>query len=82
MTVLRAALCQQQIVIAILLIDMRSFRIAPAKTYTQMVYLAELLARLHVNLAYLDVALLPQEIAAAILEIQGRVATAPLGLSV
>ena len=58
------------------------FRIAPAKTYTQMVYLTELLARLHVNLAYLDVALLPQEIAAAILEIQGRVATAHTEINV
>ena len=47
-----------------------------------MVYLTELLALLYVNLTDFDIALFPKEIAAAILEIQGWVATAHAEINV
>ena len=74
MTVLRAAFCQQQVVVAVLLIDMGTFRITSAKTCAQKMYLPELLTCLYVNLANLDFALFPQEVAFTIVEEQRRVA--------
>ena len=76
MAVLRASFCQQQIVVAIPFVDVRSLRITSAKTRSQMVNLAQLLTRLYVNLTYLDVALLPQKLALIILPIERGVAAA------
>ena len=76
MTMLRAALGQQQIVIAVLLIDMRPFWITTSKTYAQMMDFSQLLTCLYVNLADFDFALFPQEIALAIVEEQRGVAAA------
>ena len=74
MPMLRAAFCQQQVVVAVLLIDMRSFGIAPAKTYSQKMDLTELFARRHIDLADLDLALLPEKVTLALVEEQCRVA--------
>ena len=68
MSVFRTAFSQQQIVPAVFFIDMRTLRIATAKTRSQMVDLAQLLSRRHVNLTNLDIALLPQEIAFVIIK--------------
>ena len=76
MPVLRSAFSQQQIIVTVLLIDMRSFGIAPAKSCAQVMYLAQLPTRLHINLANLDVALFPEEIAFVILKVERGVATA------
>ena len=76
MPMLCAAFCQKQIVVAVLLVDMRPFRISSAKSCSQMMDLTQLFARLHINLAYLDVALFPQEIAFALVEEECGVATA------
>ena len=51
--------CQQQIVVSVFLIDVRSFRISPSKTSPQVMDFAQLPSRLHVNLANLDVAFFP-----------------------
>lgn len=73
---LGAAFSQKQVVVAVLLVDMRSFGISSAETCPQVMYLAQLLARLHINLTYLDVSLFPKEIAFALVEEECGVATA------
>ena len=55
---------------------MRSFGVPSSKTCPQMVYISQLFTCLHVNLANLDIAFLPQEIAPSILKIECGVATA------
>ena len=76
MPMFRAPLSQQQIVVAILLVDMRSFRITSSKTSTQMVNVTQLLTRLYINLTYFDVAFFPKEITLAVIEEKRRIATA------
>ena len=59
MSLLGTAFCQQQIVIAILLVNMRAFGISSPQACAQMVYITQLTACFHINLTDLDVALLP-----------------------
>ena len=76
MTMLSAALCQQQIIITILLIDMGPLWISTAKAYAQIMDFTSLLTSLHIDLANFDFALFPQKIALAVVEEQRGVATA------
>ena len=54
-----AALRQQQIVVAVFLVDVRPFRVPAAKSSSQVVYLPKLFSRLHINLTDFDVAFFP-----------------------
>lgn len=58
-SLLSTTFSQQQIVIAVLLVDMWTFRISSTQACSQMVYLTQLLTCFHINLTDLDVALLP-----------------------
>ena len=76
MAVLCTAFSQQQIVVAVFLVDMWPLRIPAAKTSPQMMNLAKPFAALHIDLTYLDITFLPKEIALIVLEVEGGVAAA------
>lgn len=75
MTVLCTAFRKKEVIPSVLPVDMRSFRISSSESGTEMMDLADLLSGLDIDLTDLDVSVLPEEIALAILEIEGWIAT-------